>query len=273
MKMWIGVSLGIHVAVFGAFGTRPTPTRNLALPANVYSVSLVSMPAPRAAPRAAPVAKAAPKSAPAEKPAETVRVEPPPKVEAKAVDKEAVKPPTPEPKKKEEPKIPKTEPADQKKPQDTAPEKKPPESEVPQAQVPGESPAEDAGESNGASTGPAAVSALGQTNTQASVSLDAANFGFSYYLVGLQAKVASNWFPPGSVGAPGEVLRATVHFRVMEDGTITDARVETSSGVSYFDRCALRAIVLSSPLAPLPAEFEEDELGVHFEFTHTVSIH
>jgi TonB family protein len=272
VKMWIGVSLGIHVAVFGAFGTRPTPTRNLALPANVYSVSLVSMPAPKAAPRAAP--KAAPKNAPVEKPVESVRTEPPPKVETKAVDKEAVKPPTPEPKKKkEEPEIPKTEPADQKKPEDTAPEKKPPESEVPQAQVSGESPAQDTGDSDSASEGPAAVSALGQTNTQGSVSLDAANFGFSYYLVGLQAKVASNWFPPGSIGAPGEVLRATVHFRVMEDGAITDARVETSSGVSYFDRCALRAIVLSSPLAPLPTEFEEDELGVHFEFTHTVSMH
>nr|CAI78813.1 periplasmic protein TonB [uncultured Latescibacterota bacterium] len=273
MKMWIGVSLGIHVAVFGAVGTRPTPTRNLALPANVYSVSLVSMPAPRAAPRAA--AKAAPKNAPVEKPVETVRTEPPPKVETKAVDvdKEAVKPPTPEPKKKEEPKVPKTEPVDQKKPQDAVPEKKPPESEVPQAQVSGESATKDAGDSDGASEGPAAVSALGQTNTQGSVSLDAANFGFSYYLVGLQAKVASNWFPPGSIGAPGEVLKATVHFRVMEDGAITDARVESSSGVSYFDRCALRAIVLSSPLAPLPTEFEEDDLGVHFEFTHTVSIH
>ncbi len=265
MKMWIGVSLGIHVAVFGAFGTRPTPTRNLAFPANVYSVSLVSMPAPRAAP--------APKSAPAEKPAETVRVEPSPKVEAKAVDKEAVKPPTPEPKKKkEEPKIPKTESAQEEKPEEPPPGKKAPEPDVSQPGQDGEQGNEGSAGPDGASTGPAAVSALGQTNTQGSVSLDAANFGFSYYLVGLQAKVASNWFPPGSVGAPGEVLRATVHFRVMEDGTITDARVETSSGVSYFDRCALRAIVLSSPLAPLPAEFEEDELGVHFEFTHTVSM-
>ena len=165
-----------------------------------------------------------------------------------------------------------------KAPKERVPEKKPEKPEErKQAEEPDtaeEQPSEESSsaESEGHPGGPAAVSALGQTGTQGSVSLDAANFGFSYYLVGLQAKVASNWFPPGSAGAPGEVLRATVHFRVIDDGTIVNAKIEDSSGAAYFDRCALRAILLSSPLAPLPEAFEEDELGVHFEFSHTVDL-
>jgi len=257
VKAWIGISLGIHVTVFGVCGTRPAPTRNLVLPANVYSVNLVSMPAARAPPP--------PRAAETREPAKAVEVKPTPRPEAMIVDEEAVKPVSAKTRKRETPK----EPVEKEKPEELEERKETEEPDVAQEEPPAGS---SAAESDGAPEGPVAVSALGQTSTQASVSLDAANFGFSYYLVGLQAKVASNWFPPGSLGAPGEVLRTTVHFRVMDDGTIVNARIENSSGVSYFDRCALRAILLSSPLAPLPAAFEEDELGVHFEFSHTVNI-
>ena len=88
MRTWIGISLGIHVAVFGVCGTRPAPTRNLALPATVYSVSLVSMPAPRAAPE--------PRGSDIEPPVEKIRAKPAPK--AKVVDEEAIQPPSPTPK-------------------------------------------------------------------------------------------------------------------------------------------------------------------------------
>lgn len=253
MKKWVGISLGIHVAVFGFVGVRPAPSRNLIPPGKVYSVNLVSIPVARPAPAAKPVETKATKP--------ETKVEPvKPKPRKPPEDKEAVKPPSPEPKKTEEKK---------------EPEPKTPEPEEPEAETPEEPEAtgdEHTAEHTESGPGtPVVASALGESSTQGTVSLDVANFGFSYYLVALQAKVASNWFPPGSVGSPGEVVRATIHFRVMDDGTIEAATVETSSGVPYFDRCALRAILLSSPLAPLPQEFEEDELGVHFEFSHTVS--
>ncbi len=263
MKTWIGISLGIHVAAFGVCGTRPPPTRNLTLPADVYSVSLVSMPALRAAPE--------PQVPDIEKSVETVKDKPASKIETKVVDQEAIKPPSPTPKRKETPETQKPKPAEETRPEEPTEGEKSKEPDVSQKETDGK-PVLETGDSDGGTAGTVVASALGQTNTQGTVSLDAANFGFSYYLVGLQAKVASNWFPPGSAGAPGEVLRATVHFKVTDDGTITGAKIETSSGVSYFDRCALRAILLSSPLAPLPAQFEEDELGVHFEFSHTVNV-
>jgi TonB family protein len=262
MKMWVVISLGFHLAVGGALSSRPAPTRNLIPPGKVYSVDLVSLPAAR--PVQTTQAATAPKTAGPE--VQAAKKEPPKE------DKEAIKPPAPKPKKKPkavEPPPAETEP---KEPE----EKKPEEEDVSQEGGPTATVAEaaaDSGEATGGVPGGATVaSALGTTSTQGTVSLDVANFGFSYYLVALQAKVASNWFPPGSVGAPGEVLRATVHFRIMQSGDIEDAVVEHSSGVPYFDRCALRAILLASPLAPLPSEFEEDELGVHFEFSHTVSL-
>jgi TonB family protein len=172
------------------------------------------------------------------------------------------------------PPAPRVEPAKTKAPDPKAvkPETKKPDAKDRKPQKPktGEAAAADSARAPGHGA-PVTTSALGTSSTQGSVYLDAANFGFSYYLVSLQAKVASHWYPPGSVGAPGEVLRAIVHFQVDEDGTIREATIETSSGFPYFDRCALEAILRSSPLAPLPREFEEDQLGVHFEFSHTVS--
>lgn len=256
MKKWLGVSLGIHVAMFGVVASQPAPTRNLVTPGKVYSVSLVSFPVAASRPEA--------KAAGAEKTIEPIK----PKPQTPAEDREAIKPPSTRPRKSEAE-------AKPEKPEE-APEEKLEEKKADEPHVPREEPPRAAaavGDRDTAGVAGAVVtSALGGSGTQGTVSLDSADFGFSYYLVSLQANVAANWFPPGSVGAPGEVLRATVHFRVMTDGTIEDATIERSSGVPYFDRCALRAILLSSPLAPLPAEFEEDELGVHFEFTHTVSV-
>ena len=54
--------------------------------------------------------------------------------------------------------------------------------------------------------------------------------------------------------------------RIMRDGTITEAKVETSSGNGTFDRAALSAVRSSSPLNPLPFAYDGTYLGVHLTF-------
>jgi len=57
-----------------------------------------------------------------------------------------------------------------------------------------------------------------------------------------------------------------VYFAIDRDGSIRDARVESASGNGLYDRAALRAILESSPLPPLPFGYNGTYLGVHLKF-------
>ena len=98
------------------------------------------------------------------------------------------------------------------------------------------------------------------------VAVDDANFEFAYYLQMVRAQIARNWTPPAgsSTGA-----RAEVYFRVTRSGEITGLRLETSSGGDYFDQTALRAVVITQQLPPLPLGYAGSDLGIHFGFEYT----
>lgn len=98
------------------------------------------------------------------------------------------------------------------------------------------------------------------------VAVDDANFEFAYYLQMVRAQIARNWTPPAgsSTGA-----RAEVYFRVTRAGEITGLRLETSSGGDYFDQTALRAVVITQQLPPLPLGYSGADLGIHFGFEYT----
>jgi protein TonB len=57
-----------------------------------------------------------------------------------------------------------------------------------------------------------------------------------------------------------------IFVRINRDGSIADVRIERSSGLPFVDRAAQRAVLASSPLPPLPADFHEGSLGVHLKF-------
>ena len=57
-----------------------------------------------------------------------------------------------------------------------------------------------------------------------------------------------------------------VRFQVERDGTVTEPEIEVSSGLSFVDRAALRAVIAASPLPPLPPEYSGSRLGVHLIF-------
>jgi TonB family protein len=57
-----------------------------------------------------------------------------------------------------------------------------------------------------------------------------------------------------------------VSFRIQRSGQVTDVKVETSSGTSYYDRAAVRAVYAANPLPPLPNDYRNEQLGVHLRF-------
>jgi colicin import membrane protein len=166
-----------------------------------------------------------------------------------------IAPPPPEPAPKPEPatiqpveeegiKLEPKKPAPKKSPETKKPEERPP---VTRAQALPSAPA-------------------GTAGLKGDVSLDAASFEFTYYLVLIRNKIASNWAPPAGLTTSGQPVRAVVYFRVSRDGRLSAPRLETGSGAEFFDLSAVRAVQLSDPLPPLPLGFSGSELGVHFGF-------
>jgi TonB family C-terminal domain len=59
-----------------------------------------------------------------------------------------------------------------------------------------------------------------------------------------------------------------VKFTILRDGTLKDAIVETSSGNPLLDNAALRAVLMTRKLNPLPDPFPNPTLPVHLNFQY-----
>ena len=92
--------------------------------------------------------------------------------------------------------------------------------------------------------------------------LEGGDFPYTLYIERMKTLIGSRWFRPQVT--PGTT--ATVSFSIQRDGTIRDWKVESPSSNSTFDRGALRAIIESSPLPPLPYAYNGTYLGVHLTF-------
>ncbi|HSS43704.1 MAG TPA: TonB family protein, partial [Thermoanaerobaculia bacterium] len=108
----------------------------------------------------------------------------------------------------------------------------------------------------------------GQVGTGGNVGIggarfDQPGFDYPYYVKQMIVTIAMNWWKP-TQDVP---IPPVVHFRIARDGSISEAEVVRSSGLPFFDRAALRAVLASSPLPPLPAEFAASDVGVSVSFT------
>jgi TonB family protein len=91
-------------------------------------------------------------------------------------------------------------------------------------------------------------------------------FPFDYYLRTVRTNIARNW-QPKQLGFSGQSHRTcVVHFVINRAGQVSQVTLVRSSGVSLYDREALRA-VKASRMPPLPGKFASPSLGVTFTFT------
>ncbi len=109
-------------------------------------------------------------------------------------------------------------------------------------------------------TGPAA--GAGGTAGIGGFKIDQVDFQYPIYIERMVSIITMNWFKPAQVVPTNPV----VHFRIQRDGTITDISFVTRSGLPYVDRAAERALLASSPLPPLPADYRGDHLGIQVVF-------
>ena len=79
----------------------------------------------------------------------------------------------------------------------------------------------------------------------------------SYYAL-ITEEIWSEWIPP-DYGATG--LEVIISIKINRDGKVISREIEKSSGNTFFDRSASKAISKASPLPPPPVEME---IGVRF---------
>jgi periplasmic protein TonB len=87
---------------------------------------------------------------------------------------------------------------------------------------------------------------------------------FGYYEQLLRDKVARNWRSQdldSTVRNP-----VVVTFEILRSGNVQNVRVLRSSGNFAMDQSAQRAILLSNPFQPLPAQYERDSATIEFWF-------
>ena len=88
-------------------------------------------------------------------------------------------------------------------------------------------------------------------------------FPYPWYLKSIADKLDQQWHPPQDF-QPDTLCQ--IAFVIRRSGQISDSTVEKPSGDSFFDQLALRAVLYSNPLPPLPGGFPDDTLRVHMKF-------
>lgn len=89
---------------------------------------------------------------------------------------------------------------------------------------------------------------------------------YPWYVEAVRRRISSSWLlstvDPGLRWAP----RVVVTFQILGDGSITNVEVQRSSGNASVDNSARRAVLDSSPLERLPADYSGSKVNVEFWF-------
>lgn len=113
-----------------------------------------------------------------------------------------------------------------------------------------------------AGTGTAEIGTLPGVGKAGVMALEGGPFPFSDYLERMIGLIGRRWQRPQTGASP----TATVYFIVERNGRVRDVEISEPSGVGSFDRAAMRAVLESSPLPPLPPGYSGQWLGVHLAF-------
>jgi TonB family protein len=89
---------------------------------------------------------------------------------------------------------------------------------------------------------------------------------YGWYVASVRNRISGNWLlstiSPNILTAP----RLYMTFTILRDGTVTDVEISQSSGIPEVDRSALRAVLASNPLPPLPPDYAGNRVKVNLYF-------
>jgi colicin import membrane protein len=114
-----------------------------------------------------------------------------------------------------------------------------------------------------AATGAAGAGVPGATGSGGRRALDLIDI----YKIEVAFQVERHWAFSEQLAGDSKELQASLVFRVLPSGEVTDIRVTERSGNSYLDESAYRAIVKASPVSPHPAGTKALYVTVALRFT------
>ncbi len=89
---------------------------------------------------------------------------------------------------------------------------------------------------------------------------------FGPYMRELQRRIKLNWNPPKG----DESKRVVLLFKIAKSGRLLSATIFKSSGLPSADQAALKAVELTAPFRPLPADFKGESIDIQFTFDYNV---
>ncbi len=89
---------------------------------------------------------------------------------------------------------------------------------------------------------------------------------FAWYVDAVRNRVSSNWLQSTVDPSVRFAPRAVVTFDVLRNGAIANVQILQSSGNASVDNSAVRAVLGSNPLNPLPGEYSGSKVSVEFWF-------
>jgi len=141
---------------------------------------------------------------------------------------------------------------------------RPGERELPPLATPSDRRGQTAAEPAARPSAAALGQATGSVSGQGSLTLDVTDFPYAWYLRQVLQKVEERWQTQNRSSEPTQKPRIYVEIR--RDGSIAPPRIEQTSGSSFYDRAALRAITEASPFPQLPPGWANPSLRVLFNF-------
>jgi TonB family protein len=100
---------------------------------------------------------------------------------------------------------------------------------------------------------------------------DGGAFVYDYYLQTVAEMISRAWEPPAGLTERAGETSAVIRFRILANGRVTVADVETASALDVFDRSARAAILRAQPFPPLPATYGGRWLMIHLKFAYGAS--
>lgn len=89
---------------------------------------------------------------------------------------------------------------------------------------------------------------------------------FPSYVDAVRNRISSNWLQSTVDPSVRWAPRAMFTFQIFRDGSVANVQMTQSSGNRSVDNSALRAILSSSPMSPLPSGYPGSSVSVEFYF-------
>lgn len=89
---------------------------------------------------------------------------------------------------------------------------------------------------------------------------------FAWYVQAVRSRISANWLLATVSSRISTAPRLYINFSILRNGQIENINITESSGIPEVDRSGIRAVLASSPLAPLPGNYSGSNVSVEFWF-------